>query len=85
MKGTGPRGQVTREDVEAYAAAQHAASAPSDGKVRAVPAARRLARELGVDLHLVTGTGPEGRIQPENVRAFAEEAAGPGRARCDTG
>ena len=33
----------------------------------AVPAARRLARELGVDLHRVTGTGPEGRIQPEDV------------------
>ena len=37
------------------------------------PAARRLAVELGVDLGRVTGTGPGGRIQLEDVR----EAAGP--------
>ncbi len=76
VRGTGPRGQVTRQDVEAHAAAQQAAAAASDGKAAAVPAARRLARELGVDLHQMRGTGPEGRIQPEDVRAFAETAGG---------
>ncbi len=75
VTGTGPRGQVTREDVETYAAAQQTAAAAGAGKVRAVPAARRLARELGVDLQRVTGTGPEGRIQPEDVRALAEGAS----------
>lgn len=34
------------------------------------PATRRLARELGVDLHRVSGTGPGGRITPEDVQAF---------------
>jgi pyruvate dehydrogenase E2 component (dihydrolipoamide acetyltransferase) len=34
------------------------------------PATRRLARELGVDLYQVTGTGPGGRITPEDVRAY---------------
>lgn len=72
VRGTGPRGQVTREDVEAYAAAHQAVAGAGNGKVRAVPAARRLARELDVDLRQVRGTGPEGRIQPEDVRAFAE-------------
>jgi pyruvate dehydrogenase E2 component (dihydrolipoamide acetyltransferase) len=34
------------------------------------PATRRLARELGVDLHRVTGTGPGGRITAEDVQAY---------------
>jgi pyruvate dehydrogenase E2 component (dihydrolipoamide acetyltransferase) len=74
VKGSGPRGQVTREDVEAYATAQQASAPAGDGKARAVPAARRLARELGVDLRQVHGTGPEGRIQSEDVRAVAGAA-----------
>ena len=44
------------------------------GKVRATPAARAAARALGVDLALVTGTGPEGRIREEDVQAFAAAA-----------
>ncbi|MBE2236567.1 MAG: 2-oxo acid dehydrogenase subunit E2 [Caldilineaceae bacterium] len=43
--------------------------------VRAVPAARRLARELGVDLRQVRGAGPDGRIQSTDVRAFAARTA----------
>lgn len=35
---------------------------------KAAPSTRRLAVELGVDLHLVTGTGPGGRILAEDVR-----------------
>ncbi len=42
------------------------------GPVRATPVARRIAKELGVDLSLVRGTGPGGRITEEDVRAFAE-------------
>jgi pyruvate dehydrogenase E2 component (dihydrolipoamide acetyltransferase) len=34
------------------------------------PATRRLARELGVDLRRVSGTGPGGRITPEDVQSF---------------
>jgi pyruvate dehydrogenase E2 component (dihydrolipoamide acetyltransferase) len=34
------------------------------------PATRRLARELGVDLHRVSGTGPGGRITTDDVQAF---------------
>ncbi len=47
------------------------APAPAEAsKVRAAPAARTLAKELGIDLSLVAGTGPEGRIKVEDVRAF---------------
>jgi pyruvate dehydrogenase E2 component (dihydrolipoamide acetyltransferase) len=37
------------------------------------PATRRLARELGVDLHQVPGTGPGGRITSEDVQAYVRE------------
>jgi len=42
------------------------------GPVPASPATRRLARELGVDLHLVTPSGPGGLVTAEDVRAYAE-------------
>jgi pyruvate dehydrogenase E2 component (dihydrolipoamide acetyltransferase) len=44
------------------------------GQVRATPVARKLAKELGVDLSLVKGSGPEGRIKEEDVRAFVAAA-----------
>jgi pyruvate dehydrogenase E2 component (dihydrolipoamide acetyltransferase) len=43
--------------------------------VHASPAVRRLARELGVDLGKLTGTGEKGRITKEDVRAFLERPA----------
>jgi pyruvate/2-oxoglutarate dehydrogenase complex dihydrolipoamide acyltransferase (E2) component len=39
------------------------------------PATRRLARELGVDLTIVAGTGPHGRITEEDVKAAVREHA----------
>jgi pyruvate dehydrogenase E2 component (dihydrolipoamide acetyltransferase) len=53
-------------------AASSVAARSEAGAVRASPVARQAARELGVDLHLVTGSGPLGRIQGEDVRRFAE-------------
>ena len=41
-------------------------------KARATPLVRNIARQLGVDLDAVTGTGPDGRVTEEDVR----EAAG---------
>lgn len=46
-----------------------ASSPPALGVAAATPAARRLARELSVDLASVTGTGPGGRIVEGDVRA----------------
>ena len=54
------------EAVEAAPAKPQAA-----GLIAAGPAARRLARELGVDLRQVGGSGQRGRITPEDVRAAA--------------
>jgi pyruvate dehydrogenase E2 component (dihydrolipoamide acetyltransferase) len=39
------------------------------GKVRATPLIRKVAAELGVDLSAVTGSGPQGRITEDDVRA----------------
>jgi len=41
------------------------------GPVPASPATRRVARELGVDLHRVTPSGPAGLVTAEDVRSFA--------------
>jgi len=43
--------------------------------IRASPAARRLARELGVDIRRVRGSGQDGRITEEDVRRSHEEQA----------
>jgi pyruvate dehydrogenase E2 component (dihydrolipoamide acetyltransferase) len=40
--------------------------------VPAAPHVRRLARELGLDIYNVTGSGPGGRISEEDVKAFAK-------------
>jgi pyruvate dehydrogenase E2 component (dihydrolipoamide acetyltransferase) len=45
--------------------------------VLATPSVRALARELGVDVNKVQGTGPEGRVLEKDVRQFAESKAKP--------
>ncbi len=50
--------------------AQTPAPAIGDGSIHAGPAIRRLAREFGVDLHDLRGSGPNGRITREDIQAF---------------
>ena len=45
-------------------------------RVLASPAAKRLARELGVELTLVKGSGPEGRIAEEDIQRHVQERRG---------
>lgn len=49
-----------------------ARTAPAIGPVPAAPATRKMARDLGIDLRLIQGTGPGGRVTKEDVRAFSE-------------
>jgi len=46
-------------------------------KAKATPLVRKIAQELGVDLDTLTGTGPQGRVTEQDVRA----AAGPREGR----
>ena len=72
---------------EAAAPAAASATAPARGRTRrggatvpSTPGARRLAAHLGVDISLVTPTGPRGRVVDADVRAYAEHqnaAGGP--------
>lgn len=48
------------------------AAARNDSKVYAGPAVRKMARELGVDLTQVEGTGAKGRIQKEDIHQFVK-------------
>lgn len=69
------------EKAEAKAAAPAAAKAESKGEfaendayVHATPVIRRLAREFGVNLAKVKGTGRKGRILKEDVQSYVKEA-----------
>jgi pyruvate dehydrogenase E2 component (dihydrolipoamide acetyltransferase) len=72
-----PERQEGREAAAEVAAAQPApAASSSNGRIKASPLARRIARERGVELSSIRGTGPDGRIVAEDVeRAQAQPAA----------
>lgn len=74
----GARPEVAAEvgAIAALSAAAAAVTAPvRDGsKVHAGPAVRMIAREFGVDLAAVPGTGPKGRILKEDVQAYVKAA-----------
>ena len=54
------------------AAPAHNPGAPSLGLPHASPSVRKFARELGVPLEEVKGTGPKGRISQDDVQAFTK-------------
>jgi pyruvate dehydrogenase E2 component (dihydrolipoamide acetyltransferase) len=86
----GSPGQAREDERErGRAAAAEEAEQPeapartNGGRLKASPLARRIARERGIDLGVLTGTGPEGRIVAEDVErataapAYAAAAAAP--------
>jgi pyruvate dehydrogenase E2 component (dihydrolipoamide acetyltransferase) len=52
-----------------------------DGPIYAAPSVRRLARELGVELRGVDGSGRKGRLTADDVRAIAEASGAGGDSR----
>jgi pyruvate dehydrogenase E2 component (dihydrolipoamide acetyltransferase) len=55
---------------------QPAQASSRDGRIKASPVARRIARESGVDLHQLQGSGPGGRIIRADVERAASAAGG---------
>ncbi|MFM7350268.1 MAG: 2-oxo acid dehydrogenase subunit E2 [Erythrobacter sp.] len=96
LTGTGPKGKITKEDVEAAiakgggtpapapeaspAAVTTPAASPWGERIVASPLAKRIAAEKGIDLALVKGTGPNGRIVKDDVDSFTPGAATPAAA-----
>jgi pyruvate dehydrogenase E2 component (dihydrolipoamide acetyltransferase) len=73
----GPAREEERErgrEASADAAAKEQA-ASNGGRLKASPLARRIARERGIELSSLTGTGPEGRIVAEDVERAATSPA----------
>ena len=80
------RGQeAAAATAEAATAAVADAPARPDGRVKASPLARRLAREKGIEIATLTGTGPEGRIVAEDVERGATAAPEAAPAAAPTG
>jgi len=64
----------------------HEPSAPTGALPHASPAIRKLARELGVPLDEVKGSGPKGRITQDDVQAFVKSVlAGQTQTRAQAG
>lgn len=75
LTGTGPGGRIIEADIRT-AAAQGISlqQIPSAQPPPSSPMARKLARELGIDLDKVRGTGPGGRITKDDVEAATATA-----------
>jgi len=48
---------------------------PSTSRIKASPLARRLASERGIDMKMVRGSGPEGRIVKRDIESFVPESS----------
>jgi len=94
LTGSGPGGEVVRADVERAAAASVTPAVPEEAptpeapeapapaearRVRSSPLARRLAAELGVNLHDVNGTGPGGAVTEDDVLSAVPPRGRPAR------
>jgi pyruvate dehydrogenase E2 component (dihydrolipoamide acetyltransferase) len=79
------RGEVVDINRAARPAATQAA-APSEGMAPpAAPSVRRIARELGVDIRQVSGSGAGGRITVDDVQAYVRQALSGGGAPAPAG
>ncbi len=84
IEGEAPKLHVTIEGERAVSVPQpyqpqvqaSVPSSPASGNVLATPATRALAREMGVDLSAVRGSGPGGRVMPEDVKKHAQMPKG---------
>jgi len=67
-----PAGSASYKEVEKQPEPRTPPPVSKAAAVSAAPAVRRLARELGVDIHRVPPTGPAGYITADDVKTFAK-------------
>ena len=78
VQGTGPGGRILVDDVHKALETRTATPpAPAEVAVQVTPAARHLARQHGIDLRRVQGSGPRGRILLEDVQKALEARSQP--------
>lgn len=74
VAGSGPRGRVTKEDVEAAIAQSASGARTASTVVRALPKVRQAARKAGVKLADVAATGRDGDVTMTDLRAHMQPA-----------
>ncbi len=74
------RGRSASAAPTEQAAETREAGSENGGRIKASPLARRIARERGIDLSAIAGTGPEGRVVAEDVERAAATAPAPTQA-----
>ncbi len=71
VKPSGPGGRILESDVQRYIDLRGPAPSAETTRLKASPLARRLAKEHGVDLTSIAGSGPDGRIVRDDVLQVA--------------
>ena len=75
VKASGPGGRILESDVQRYIDLREPVRAPTETtRLKASPLARRLAKEHGVDLSAIAGSGPDGRVVRDDVLQAASAA-----------
>ena len=72
------KAEATRAENASPVVAETAVATPTNGAfpggIKATPVARRVAEEMGIDLRMVTGSGPDGRIRKVDVESYQPAA-----------
>ncbi len=75
VKASGPGGRILESDVQRYIDLRGPVPTEKTTRLKASPLARRLAKEHGVDLGSIVGSGPDGRIVRDDVLQASAAAA----------
>lgn len=77
VKASGPGGRILESDVQRYIDLRGEAPVAETARLKASPLARRLAKEHGLDLSSIIGSGPDGRIVRDDVLQAASAVPTP--------